>query len=442
MNEAGGGGFEPIGLSVPLVTGGSVHIGFASLMRQARDGETLSVESAVIAAVADYEKRCANRNFALDMLESQSYVFNEQRALTEALVRAAGLRAVPQLLPTYEVLEVEKMDKAELVSSPESNWSVLWRSIPDALLRHRDSGELYTLSVKTTGEFDPRRDQEMRNDMQNLSEPWAVEQRLRQWALEPAQRPDWFRELTTGNNIGPSIRGVQMLYLIKGQRRKMGKEAMAAEGLSAEQIAAGGAMYKQASPLIYGYRKDTSGGLAPPELAFNTEWQCSAPHPMRRSKWYPTGECPGDGRNHRRDDEWKSFPVWDSPDGVAGWIGKLAAGEITPEAGDPLNQSWAMPIPHYRDAGMIESWRRQTAAAERRRVEALMIISAVAGDSFRLNEWLDEFFPQTTAFCGDWYGRRCPCYDLCHGPEHIRRDPVGSGLYRVKTQYEPAEVDG
>ena len=56
------------------------------------------------------------------------------------------------------------------------------------------------------------------------------------------------------------------------------------------------------------------------------------------------------------------------------------------------------------------------------------------------NSRLDELFPQTTERCGDWFHRRCPAWELCHGAPHVAQDPVGSGLYEIKRQYEPEEA--
>jgi hypothetical protein len=488
LDEWKGTGLAPVSLAVPLVTGGSVHVGLASLLdgcigmlfEDFKSGKNHEfwIERSVDVALEDFRKTATGRNFDVEALENQSYVFNEQLALVEALVRLAGMRIVPKLLKLYEVLEVERMDVAELVSdlphfvndSPESYkvdigsyWKVNFRSIPDALLRERTTGDLYLLSWKTSAEFDQRKDQDARVDMQGLSEAWAVEERLGVWqnALVAANRkelgsmriPQWFIDLsnTETNDWRPSIRGVQMVYLIKGQRRKRGKEDMIAGGLTEEQIKAGGAQYKTASPLIYGYINDPSG--TSPKFAFSSEWRCTRPHSMRKSQYYPTGECPGDGRNHKRGEDWKSFPVWELLT-TKTWMEWLGEGTVTPEAGDALDQSWAMPVPHYRTRESVESWLRQTRASESRIARALVQVreyeSVIASeeDNFMreaaregLEEFLDQNFEQSTEKCGNWFGRLCPAWNLCWGPGHIAKDPVGSGLYQIKEQYQPEAVD-
>ena len=444
LHEAEGHGWEPVALGLPLVTGGSVHIGLARLLESSMaPSSKLDVEVAVKDAVNDYESRCAGRKFDLEELEDQSYVFNEQRALVEALVRVAGLRIVPRLLELYEVLEVERMDRVQLLPPDDGRgYDIAWRSIPDALLRSRADGDLYLLSWKTCAEYSQKKDQDARVDMQGVSEQWAIEERLGK-EFGCADTVPWLNAWTTDHGA-PAIRGVQMVYLVKGVRRRMSKE-QAVELGSPD----GEGMKKTSSPLIYGYSNDPSGMSA--EYAFASDWRCVAPHPMRRSQWYPTGECPGDGRNHKRGGEWKSFPVWTSLS-VKEWIGLLDSGRVTPEAGDPLEACWAMPTPHFRTREQGEKWLRQTRAAEGRVASDLIFLreyeKAIEDEDDpqsqndlrgMLEKRLDETFPQNTEMCCNWFGRQCPCFDLCNGPIEVAEDPVGSGIYREKTQYAPAE---
>lgn len=472
LHEAGGTGYESVKVAIPLATGGSVHIGVAELLRGR------GTEAAVNAAIDDYEQKVSGRGLDLADLESQSFVFGEQKALVEALVRLAGMRVVPRILEIYEVLEVERLDTVEMAGGrcrtcngagfvdvnpggiPEGEGcpdcslyggpSVVWRSIPDALLRKRDDGGLYILSWKTASEVP--RDDDARVDHQGLSEAWSVEKRLEQYwhdwstgigvdglvAWTDSGRPEWFYQRAGGvvpkeingelyNSVEfpvwaapPKIRGVQMVYLVKGQRRDAGKEAAAA-----------GALKKTASPLIYGYQ-DATGPV--PKYAWGTYWRCSQPHPMRKSQWYPTGMCPGDGRDHKRGDEWKSFPVWTSL-GVKTWMEMLDSGLITPEAGDALDQQWALPVPNFRTMEAMSDWEEQTRTTEER-----MAADSRAIKAGRMSLNASIFGSQATEQCNHWFGRRCPAWDLCWGPPHIADDPVGSGLYQIKTQYQGGDA--
>lgn len=442
LHERSGTGFEPVRQAVPLVTGVGVHRGLGALLAT-RIGSSArfsaeEIDLGASIAVVDYEKSCKDRGLQLDELESQSYVFNEQRALVEALVRLGAMRVIPRLLETYEVLEVEEMDKRVLYTPPVSGWlrdvnnfRITWRSIPDALLRKRDDGQLYLLSWKTCGELP--KDDEARVDMQGVSEAWGIQERLDNIYHKHADPADPIWGFVHDLAEPPKIRGVQMVYLVKGQRREGSADAMAQSGATK--------LYKTASPLIYGYQDQSF----PPKLAWASKWKCSSPHPMRKSKWYPSGECPGDGRNHQRGDDWASFSVWDTI-GVKAWMEMLDLGQVTPEAGDALDVQWTLPVPNFRTQEQIGDWLAQTRAQEIRIARDLLALRQLEEDAhardldpIALRDLLNESVlgPQSTDNCNRWFGRRCPAHSLCWGPDHVREDPVGSGLYQVKTQYEP-----
>ena len=475
LDEAQGTGFSPAKVAVPLATGGAVHSGLESLLLG------FGVENAVEAALEEFRAQCTGRQLDIEVLESQSFVFQEQMALTEALVRLVGTRVLSTLLKRYEVLEVERMDRAELVlgdsyspycqkcgweisscscgpgnfQSGNPEWSVMWRSIPDALVRDRESGDLYIISWKTTTGFDLQKDQDARTDMQGLSEAWGCEERFRKWQklLRETGRfdgdgavvcgesiPQWFLDhLTAGGST--SIRGVQMIYLVKGQRRK--RSVPANTSTIPTEMGEITECYQHQSPLIYGYRRLGDGSEAP-GYATDLFWQCSEPHPFR---WAKGGICPG-GKNHKRGDEWASFAAWATEGGIRAWLELLEKTEP-----DTLDAQWAMPVPHFRTRESVERWLRQTRAAESRHARDLLSVReleaawpeesdpAMKEDLWeRLQIRLDECFPQTTEMCGNWFHRKCPVWDICHGPGEVARDPVGSGLFQVKEQYEQAEV--
>ncbi len=460
LHEAQGHGFSPVKVAIPLATGSAVHAGLAALLRGSQLSPDKVIEAAVHVAVFAYEASCAERGLELDALESQSFVFNEQKALVEALVRLAGLRVVPRLLEMYEVLEVERLDTRTLYEDPAiatqsgGKWNlggefkITWRSIPDALLRSRTDGGLYLLSWKTCSQLPY--DDDARVDMQGVSEAWAIQGRLGTWAQDMMDGkdgpPSWFwPEYPRGSP--PKIRGVQMVYLVKGQRRDAGKDAAQEQGLTLDQIRAGARTRKTASPLIYGYKDQST----PVNLATGVYWQCTAPHPMRKSQYYPEGQCPGDGRNHKRGGDWSSFPVWEAlagSGGVAQWMAWLDQGQIPgsgPES-SVLDAQWALPIANYRTQEQLTGWLAQTRASEVRIARDLLALRTIEqvgpggmGDLDALENALDVSVlgPQATDNCANWFGRRCGAWDLCWGSPHIADDPVGSGLYQIKTPYQP-----
>jgi hypothetical protein len=219
-----------------------------------------------------------------------------------------------------------------------------------------------------------------------------------------------------------------MIYLVKGPRPKDKDGAR-----------------RQNSPLIRGLRKLDPTGLLAPEFATERFYTCTEPHPFR---WAKGGTCPG-GVNHKRGDEWVGTNVWETDGGVKAWMELLDRGGVGLAGNAALESAWVMPVPHYRTAAAVASWERQTRAAESRHARDLALIRQYeAGlaehpeDDQLWASWnsrLDELFPQTTERCGDWFHRRCPNWELCHGAPHVAQDPVGSGLYQLKSQYAPAE---
>jgi hypothetical protein len=232
------------------------------------------------------------------------------------------------------------------------------------------------------------------------------------------------------------IRGVQMAYLFKGRKIPAKDDTEGATGKA----------WRHNSPLIWGYRDQ---GF-PPKLAASREWRCSSPHPMRKSKWYPDGECPGDGRNHLRGGDWQSFLASESM-GVKEWIELLASGELNPEEGDPLSACWGLPVPNFRQLHEVERWYRQTVVQEdkiaamlvgfpTRPIETNQVWEDFQGD-------LDMTFPQhTERWCNDTYGSKCPAWEICHGPDQVARYPLASGLYQLRRPYQGSldakEADG
>lgn len=435
-----GVGLEPVRVAVPLATGGAVHAGLASLMEDLRDGQPLGIELAVAEAFDVYDESCAGRDFDIEVLAERSYVYTEQRALVEGLVRMAGLDILPVINRDYEVLEVEQEDKVDLTSRIE------WHATPDALVKSRTDGHLYLISWKTCATWDEGRVDQARTDMQGVSEAWTLEQRLTKWhklISESDQKyiekteyigiPDWFVKHYLAGGV-PEVRGTQMIYLVKGQRRQASAD-------NVEDVTGGTQLvgvYKTASPLVYGY-KQPNGGISD-QFCASLKYVCDKPHAMRKSQWYPTGECPGDGRRHVRTGNWQSFPAWQSL-GVRAWVEMIQDGQVE---GARLSDSWVMPPVMFRRREEKAKFFRQLEHMEHARGRAVSSAEEAKGWAFAYNtqerwdgydEELDIQFPQNGEKCYDWFGRACPCLELCHGASETRRDPIGSGLYQLKTQY-------
>lgn len=265
----GGAGLQSRKTPLPQGVGAAVHAGLAALLREGHIPTTVieshgwesihrlleTEEQAVSAALADF-RRYANAleldagesaamqpteealrqteamirqaaelgmadtaGLGLDREQSRSefdrYLFAEQSALVEGLVRAYARRRLRPLLEQFEVLEVEREgewklsewrgDECRCGTKHADHWDEahpynpdsydLWfMSRPDALLRERRTNELYLLSYKTAASWDVRKARDIERDMQGLSEGVEVERRL---AL-------WYEAIITLNAMGPT----------------------------------------------------------------------------------------------------------------------------------------------------------------------------------------------------------------------------------------------
>jgi hypothetical protein len=302
-------------------------------------------------------------------------------------------------------------------------------SRPDAVMLN--NGEIEVISFKTIASWDACKQFEAAHDTQGLSESWAVEGWLQElWDrvhANPHSEPGALGidvelfSLVKECPYAPKVGIVRMEYLLRGERRQ--------DACS---------RWITRSPLIRGYRRETSGLAV--EYAWSSYWSCSSPHAMRKSGWYPDGQCPGDGRRHKLPDDYESFAVWEDREvgGVAGWIEMLASGKVQPEAGDPLRQQLILLPPRFRHQADIDRWCRQASAQEAQVAqdssEANRLLEAHRQDDLEL--FLDERFPMHIRACD--YPSKCQFQDICWNPE-VARDPLASGLYVPREPHHEPE---
>jgi hypothetical protein len=180
--EYQGKGIVPRESPLALAVGASVHKGLEGLLRD----EGLS--GAVEAATTLFSE-IARRGVSYPQGSQLYQAYQEQRYLVEAMLYAYAAYALPRLLETYEVLEVER---EEVFGDFSPSVALMARA--DGLLRERATGDLHVLSFKTCGEYGKRQEEEGRYDIQGLSEM-----------------------LATGERLGRLPEAVKMEYLVKGK---------------------------------------------------------------------------------------------------------------------------------------------------------------------------------------------------------------------------------
>lgn len=186
---------------IPLAFGTGVHTGLQCLL------ETGDIEQAVTVGHKEFSEEAQTRGLELQPNEDSLFVYNEQRHLLEALLRAWFLVRWPKFQEEYEILDVELEELWRLAE----NKGFMARA--DGVLRSRADGSLYILSFKTAKSFDRKIESMGRSDIQGISELVAVEGRL-----------------------GERVQGIQMEYLVKGSRNEYPK---------------GSGLYRTYSPLVH-----------------------------------------------------------------------------------------------------------------------------------------------------------------------------------------------
>jgi len=449
------------------------------------------------------------RDPAVARSEFDRYLAAEQSALVEALVRAYARRRLRPLLEQFEVLEVERegewqlsewtgassipnltdlcprchvgvdddrdgncaycahMSDAEAatIRTGREKYELWFMSRPDALLRERQSNELYLLSYKTTATWDVRKARDIEHDMQGLSEGVEVERRLGEWwqvlhhpmylATEcnpPVQIPedtsdigermaDFLRSLP----VPPRIHAIRYEFLLKGYRAE-DKELSARLGITA---------WTQRSHLVRQYvatsvPKKGDGGYRVGDVCWS--WEFYRPEDDKDSKiaWQ----------------NWHSREVWDAPGRVTikDWIDQLDASELLMSGEDstvglqprilgwkspaqamgvtkehPLDEVFVPPVTVWRSDDDLRDWVESTEAQERRVAEAVALVNA-ATDPGERRSLMNIHFPMNRSACS--YPSECWAVKICYAGAEMKADPltVGAGMFKRRVPNHPAET--
>lgn len=434
--------------------------------------------------------------------EFDNFLRAEQAALVEAMVRAYARRRLRPLLEQFEVLEVERQgqwllsywqDPGSYVSVHCSKycgkWSgsafdeyhpfphkcpgcgadtvaddkahdLMFMSRPDALLRERESNELYILSYKTAASWDIRKARDAEHDMQGLSEGVEVERRLGEWfdllkmgsgAVEiecqnggPLSRG--MLKYLLSLSSAPRIHAIRYEYILKGERRR-DRDLSARLGIEARS---------QGSHLVRQY------------VAVST------PKTGKNAAEYATGDVCWSWDYTRIEDmrdsnlawqNWKLRPAWESPGGIRAWIDRLdsatpvmsaydsTVGEAPRELGwgcdaqamgvtkqHPLDTVFIPPIIIYRNEDDLRDWIDSTEHQERQVAEHVAEVAACSDEGER-RHLLNIYFPMNRRACE--YPSTCQFArdgGICYGSADMRRDAIGSGKYKPRDINHPQEL--
>jgi hypothetical protein len=418
--------------------------------------------------------------------EFDQFLYVEQSALVEAMVRAYARRRLRPLLEQFEVLEVER-EGEWLLSQWETNASLLgpefegwcncghshdlhasgapyactvlmceceaydkditslwFMSRPDALLLERDTRQLYLLSFKTAATWDIRKERDAQHDMQGLSEGVEVERRLANaWTALRKEvvmdRGDLTLEVCKAYDLKPAtanflfaspapprIHAIRYEFMLKGPRRR---DKDLSQRLSLDA-------YSQASHLVRAYY---SPGMTSADEQWNWSWQYLKPGGETSNLYYKA---------------WKAAPVWEHMP-IRAWIDRLDAHvETMGEEGSslgwtgpaqatggtsehPLDSVFLPPLVIYRNDDDLRDWLEQTEAQERRVAEGVAAVQA-AGDEGERRHLLNIHFEQHRKECV--YPSPCQFEKICYGGESLRADPLGSGLFELRVPNHPVEL--
>lgn len=432
-------------------------------MGKPRSDEGESIAKALGLAEDDPQVLALRSQVAQNFNAFDAYLKKEQTALVEALVRAYARRRLRPLLEQFEVLEVERegtwqlgalgdhehIDGGALQTYPHAE--IVFMSRPDALLRERESNELYLISFKTAATWDVRKARDAEHDMQGLSEGVEIEKRLGEWwnvlhmgasrDKSPLERLLWkdlgiaMETFLRGLSTPPRIFAIRYEYLLKGQRR-MDRELTSALGMECRS---------QGSHLVRGL---LNSGMA----AGDEKWCWS---------WDFKKEDGSASKLHYK--SWKGAAIWEHM-AIAKWIdlldeaviamsGEDATSGLTPrELGyscsvqlgftpeHPLDSVFLPPVVVYRNDDDLRDWIDSTEAQEVRIAEALVQISLadVAEDVGLVRHLLNVHFPMHRQACE--YPSTCAYVRICYGSEDIRSAPLESGVYEPRVANHPQEV--
>lgn len=429
--------------SVPLVTGSAVHRGVEHLANRLRIGEVPDVDTAVGLAVEQYVKDVEGVGFSGKQIKTdkqQWFTFCEQKALTEALIRAWYICELPRIQERYKVLAVER-DIEPIEIAP----GVMWQAKCDIELLELATGDYINYSLKTCSQWTEKMEESYKNDLQGVTEIWSIEedQRLANKHIDdavasvkayadklkfaPKQLADIAAYLAK-KKVDKKISGIRFCFLVKGR--------WMVPPIFKDDPEAVKITY---SPLIRGYKF-----IGPNGIAYAHSW--NYPNPENKSGSSKLGAG------------WEPFNVWEQM-GIKEWIAMLPT--IQKDCGDVIKQHVVTPpdVMRYEEEmreAILEIVEQE--ARIHQTLQYLEVPSPCAANSCLTSSpsggltsqqqsfgctkesTMANVFPHNRKHCYFHFGARCEYFELCWQPE-VAGDPIGSGLYEIRSPHHDSEKE-
>jgi hypothetical protein len=373
-----GHGIQPTSVNLDLAVGISTHAMLADVLDQIRRGQ---FSDNTLKAILDhhclaFEQELRDRGLSADLmsgyeLDEEGNVYNKPPSVDfsiglyscwmRQMVTAWTYIRAPQLLKEYAIVEVER---EELM--PVLDFTGMFMSRLDALLRRHDNGDHFILNFKTTGNPDNIWREQWRHDIQTLSEVLPVEARL-----------------------GLRISGVLIEGLVKGRRNKT--------------YPYGSDDKWNSSPLVWSWKKAAEPPFAS-EYAAKYEW---------------TDEF---GHGHRLGKGFRSQPVWEDAEmSPIQWLRWLHDRE--PEL---LAQQFVSLPPILRSDYDVARWQQQVLPREQHIAQAGRYLVKLPESLGTKERELDRLFPMHTSNANCLRPKKCWAYELCHG--YAASDPLNNNF--------------
>lgn len=409
----------PDALNMDLTLGSAFHVGIYHLLNGVNLEESVGRMLEGYGEWEGYWPLVRRRAFSLEEKEDASYVYYEQAALAEALVRGYSYYALPRLLDTYQVVETEREDVVIFSDHTVPGFQVRWGFRTDGLLLDKQTDALYVLSLKTSKEWSRNTEENNKTDMQGLTEMGAVEQRLKNWhglALRSGTTPDapvpqWFWDRFM-RGADPVVAGVKMEFAMKGWRGESPK---------------GSGQYKYSNPLIRPYKRAEdlvvrrgAGNRVAGEYALLWDFKDEL------------------GGNHTLGKGWRVINIWEDM-GVKNWIEYCMENEIQGfPPGFAIERQFVLPVEYARDPNEVQRKIRQIVNQEWRVLQGREeVTEALQHKPEEYIEKLDIHFPQQQDFphsCS-----YCSHKVICLGLDSYKFDPMSHPGFVPRTPNHKTE---